>query len=82
MNTKTSGPGKKAAALHAFVMRGISLTGYDWLKEGFNLIHSGPLAWHRDHLAFIFEENWVDFYHMKPDANDESNWLQVKVPRT
>ena len=53
--TKTSGPGK-----HAFVMRGVSLTGFDWLKEGYGMIHSGPLAWNRDYLVCPISENWED----------------------
>ena len=56
--TKTSGPGKKVSVLQAFVMRGISLTGYDWLKEGYNMLHSGELSWSRDFLAVPFNDSW------------------------
>ncbi|CAE7351322.1 unnamed protein product [Symbiodinium sp. CCMP2592] len=52
--TKTSGAGKHVGRLQAFVMRGISLSGFDWIGHGYRLVNSEALKFERDFLCVRF----------------------------
>ncbi|CAE7029843.1 unnamed protein product [Symbiodinium sp. CCMP2592] len=52
--TKTSGAGKHVGRLQAFVMRGISLSGFDWIGHGYRLLNSEALKFERDFLCVRF----------------------------
>jgi hypothetical protein len=48
--SKTTGPGRKTGEAPVFVDRECSLTGGDWLKEGFEILKSPGFSWKRDYL--------------------------------
>ena len=56
--TKTSGPGKKQGALQGFVLRGVSLTGYDWLAAGYQVLQLDDYKFPRDFLCVHLDERW------------------------
>ena len=55
--TKTSGPGNKHGALQGFVLRGVSLTGYDWLAAGTRFFSWTILNSHAISCVFIWMSN-------------------------
>ncbi|CAE7568785.1 unnamed protein product, partial [Symbiodinium necroappetens] len=56
--TKTSGAGKHVGKLRAFVMRGISLSGFDWIGYGYRLLGTESLKFERDYFCGRFGEDW------------------------
>ena len=61
--TKTSGPGKKLGALQGFVLRAVSLSGYDWISAAWSVIHSDEFNWPRDFLCVHLDDNWTVASH-------------------
>ena len=53
---KTSGPGKKQGTLQGFILRGVSLTGYDWLAAGFQILQSDTFKFPRDFLCVHLDD--------------------------
>ena len=67
--TKTSGPGRRTGELQGYVSRVISLSGFDWLLEGYRLLQTSELHWPRDYLCPAMDESWnVGFSYV--DAQD------------
>ena len=58
LRTKTSGPGKKQGTLQGFVLRGVSLSGYDWLATGMSLLQSDEFKFPRDFLCVHLDDKW------------------------
>ena len=58
LRTKTSGPGKKQGTLQGFVLRGVSLSGYDWLAAGVTLLQSDEFKFPRDFLCVHLDDTW------------------------
>ena len=58
LRTKTSGPGKKQGTLQGFVLRGVSLSGYDWLAAGMTLLQSNEFKFPRDFLCVHLDDTW------------------------
>ena len=58
LRTKTSGPGKKQGTLQGFVLRGVSLSGYDWLAAGTALLQSDEFKSPRDFLCVHLDDAW------------------------
>ena len=56
--TKTSGPGKKQGTLQGFVLRGVSLSGYDWLAAGYQILQLDAFKFPRDFLCVQLDEQW------------------------
>eukprot|EP00439_Symbiodinium_sp_Y106_P004796 s6147_g1.t1 len=56
--TKTSGPGKRVGQLQGFVLRSISLSGYDWLAAGVNLLQTDDFKIPRDFLFLRLTDGW------------------------
>ncbi|CAE7499078.1 unnamed protein product [Symbiodinium sp. CCMP2456] len=56
--TKTSGPGKRVGQLQAFVLRSVSLSGYDWIAAGYNLLQTDEFKIPRDFLCLRFTLGW------------------------
>ena len=56
--TKTSGPGRRTGELQGYVSRVISLSGFDWLLEGYRLLQTAELHWSRDYLCPAMDESW------------------------
>ena len=48
--TKTTGPGRRAVEVPAYVARDASLSGEDWLGQGWELYHSPAFQNDRDYL--------------------------------
>ena len=55
--TKTSGAGKHVGKLQAFVMRGISLSGFDWVGYGYRLLGTDSIKFERDFFCLRFGED-------------------------
>ena len=49
--SKTSGPDKRQKEVSVHIHRSISLTGHDWLREGFDIWDSEPFSFRRDFLV-------------------------------
>ena len=58
LRAKTSGPGKKQGTLQGFVLRGVSLSGYDWLAAGTALLQSDEFKFPRDFLCVHLDDTW------------------------
>ena len=58
LRTKTSAPGKKQGALQGFVLRGVSLSGYDWLAAGAALLQMDAFKFPRDFLCVHLDDSW------------------------
>ena len=56
--TKTSGPGKRVGQLQGFILRSISLSGYDWLAAGVNLLQTDDFKIPRDFLFLRLTDGW------------------------
>ena len=56
--TKTSGPGKRQGALQGFVLRSLSLSGYDWIASGWDVLRLDDFAWARDFLCVDLSDSW------------------------
>ena len=56
--TKTTGPGRRAVEVPAYVARDASLSGEDWLGEGCNLYHSEAFQGDRDYLLPGPNKDW------------------------
>eukprot|EP00439_Symbiodinium_sp_Y106_P019494 s9822_g2.t1 len=56
--TKTSGPGKRVGLLHGYLLRSISLSGYDWILHSCKLLQSDDFKFPRDFLCPDIGENW------------------------
>ena len=55
--TKSSGLGKPVGELHGFISRDVSLSGVDWLKQGFELLDEDELSFARDFFAVSFDDD-------------------------
>ena len=56
--TKTTGPGRRAVEVPADVARDASLSGEDWLGEGWNLYHSEAFQGDRDYFLPGPNKDW------------------------
>ena len=56
--TKTTGPGRRAVEVPAYVARDASLSGEDWLGEGCNLYHSEAFQGDRDYFLPGPNKDW------------------------
>ena len=74
--TKTSGAGKHVGKLQAFVMRGISLSGFDWIGYGYRLLGTESLKFERDYFCGRFGEDWST--PLKGYINSEEVSLHVR----
>ena len=56
--TKTTGPGRRAVEVLAYVARDASLAGEDWLGQGWELYHSGAFKDDRDYFLPAPNKDW------------------------
>lgn len=56
--TKTTGPGRRAVEVPAYVARDASLAGEDWLGQGWNLFHSTAFRNDRDYFLPGPNKDW------------------------
>lgn len=56
--TKTTGPGRRAVEVPAYVARDASLAGEDWLGQGWNLFHSAAFQNDRDYFLPGPNKDW------------------------
>ena len=56
--TKTTGPGRRAVEVPAYVARDASLAGEDWLGQGWELYHSGAFKDDRDYFLPAPNKDW------------------------
>ena len=57
--SKTTGPDKAQEEVAAHVLRSISLTGVDWIGEGFEIWTSEPFDFRRDFLVMEPNKDWT-----------------------
>ena len=56
--TKTTGPGHRAQEVPAFIERNCSLSGRDWLQNGWDLFQQDPFNWERSYFAPCPTKDW------------------------
>ena len=76
--TKTTGPGKLHGQCHAFVNSCCSLTGLDWLTEGFLFWQADSLCYPRDYLVPHPTADWSGI-RKKPPAL--ANMVRMTIQR-
>ncbi|CAE7350267.1 unnamed protein product [Symbiodinium pilosum] len=74
--TKTSGPGKKLGALQGFILRAVSLSGYDWVAAAWGVLRSDDFNWPRDFLCVHLDENWAVASHASRSLKGSLHWLE------
>eukprot|EP00435_Cladocopium_sp_Y103_P076247 s59_g84.t1 len=58
LQTKTTGPGRRAVEVPAFVARDVGLSGKDWLGTGWDLYHSAGFLWERSYFLPAPNRDW------------------------
>eukprot|EP00435_Cladocopium_sp_Y103_P020573 s4599_g5.t1 len=58
MRTKTTGPGRRALEVPAFVARDVGFSGRDWLATGWDLYHTSEFRWERDYFLPAPAKDW------------------------
>eukprot|EP00435_Cladocopium_sp_Y103_P069329 s873_g33.t1 len=58
IRTKTTGPGRRAVEVPAFIARDASLSGEDWLGQGWDLFQSPAFLWDRDYFLPGPNKDW------------------------
>ena len=56
--TKTTGPGRRAREVPIYVSREVSLSGHDWLQEGYNLFWREEIYWERMYFLPFPSSDW------------------------
>eukprot|EP00435_Cladocopium_sp_Y103_P045520 s2527_g13.t1 len=58
LQTKTTGPGRRAVEVPAFVARDVGLSGQDWIGTGWDLYHSAGFLWERNYFLPAPNRDW------------------------
>eukprot|EP00435_Cladocopium_sp_Y103_P055082 s2541_g18.t1 len=51
MRSKTTGPGRRAVEVPAFVARDVGFSGRDWLSAGWDVLHTEDIFWERENFC-------------------------------
>ena len=84
--TKTSGPGKRVGQLQGYILRSVSISGYDWLAAGYNLLQTDDFKIPRDFLCLRFNDGWEVQNHGYMDGEGVACHIrralaELKAPR-
>ena len=84
--TKTSGPGKRVGQLQGYILRSVSISGYDWLAAGYNLLQTDDFKIPRDFLCLRFTDGWEVQNHGYMDGEGVACHIrralaELKAPR-
>ena len=74
--TKTSGPGKRIGQLQGYLLRGLSLSGYDWILHSCRLLQSDEFKFPRDFLCPDLGESWEVSCRDYLDAEGVANLIR------
>ena len=68
--TKTTGPGKSIGDMTAFIARGASISGVDWLRIGWELLEGPTVGFGRDFFMIDFADDWTTPYthYLEPEG--------------
>jgi transcription elongation factor Elf1 len=75
--TKTTGGAKLHGPICAFVARDISISGYDWLIEGFQMLQREDLMFPRDYFIPTPGKDWTLFKNKILEPPSMANYFRI-----
>ena len=79
--TKTTGGAKLHGPICAFVARDITISGYDWLIEGFQMLQREDLMFPRDYFIPTPGRNWTMFKNKIMEPPAMANYFRIVLGR-
>ena len=79
--TKTTGGAKLHGPICAFVARDITISGYDWLMEGFQMLQREDLMFPRDYFIPTPGRDWAGFKNKIMEPPAMANYFRIVLGR-
>ena len=79
--TKTTGGAKPHGPICAFVSKGITLSGHDWLLEGYQMLQREDMLFPRDYFIPTPSKDWNSFRNKIMEPPAMTNFFRIVMGR-